>query len=80
MFPPRGFAAAARGELPGIEVAEKYAAFCAERLAKRNIANACVVSADAGRVFAELLPMPAWLRCTSTSPTRGGKLGTRNAA
>src|SRR2546423_781800 len=40
----------------GIEVAEKYAAFCAERLAKRNIANACVVSADAGRVFAELLP------------------------
>ncbi len=40
----------------GIELAEKYAEFCAARLAKRNVANACVISADAGRVFAELLP------------------------
>jgi tRNA (guanine-N7-)-methyltransferase len=40
----------------GIELAEKYAEFCAARLAKRGITNACVISADAGRVFAELLP------------------------
>jgi tRNA (guanine-N7-)-methyltransferase len=40
----------------GIELAEKYAEFCAARLAKRDILNACVISADAGRVFAELLP------------------------
>src|SRR5262249_39543908 len=40
----------------GIELAEKYAEFCAARLAKRKIANACVVSADAGSVFAEILP------------------------
>src|SRR5262245_29314570 len=42
--------------LLGIELAEKYAEFCAARLAKRNVANACAISADAGRVFAELLP------------------------
>ncbi len=40
----------------GIELAEKYAEFCAARLAKWKIPNACVISADAGRVFAELLP------------------------
>ncbi len=40
----------------GIELAEKYAEFCAARLARRKIANACAISADAGRVFAELLP------------------------
>jgi tRNA (guanine-N7-)-methyltransferase len=40
----------------GIELADKYAEFCAARLAKRNIANACVLSGDAGRLFAELLP------------------------
>ena len=40
----------------GIELAEKYAEYCAARLAKRKIGNACVVHADAGRVFAELLP------------------------
>jgi tRNA (guanine-N7-)-methyltransferase len=40
----------------GIELAPKYAEFCAARLAKRDAANARVACADAGRVFAELLP------------------------
>jgi tRNA (guanine-N7-)-methyltransferase len=40
----------------GIEIVERYAAFCASRLMKRNITNAVVAAADAGRVFAELLP------------------------
>src|SRR6185503_14603076 len=40
----------------GIELAEKYAEFCAARLAKWNVPNASVISADAGRMFAELLP------------------------
>lgn len=40
----------------GIEIAQKYAAFSAARLARSGLPNACVVSGDAGRVFAELLP------------------------
>jgi tRNA (guanine-N7-)-methyltransferase len=40
----------------GIEIALKYARFCAAGLAKRNAANAVVVAADAVRVFDELLP------------------------
>jgi tRNA (guanine-N7-)-methyltransferase len=40
----------------GIEVAKKYAAHTAARLAKRNLSNAIIVSGDAQRVFRELLP------------------------
>jgi tRNA (guanine-N7-)-methyltransferase len=40
----------------GIEIAPKYARFSAAGLAKRGIANAVVVIADAVRVFDELLP------------------------
>lgn len=55
------FLAAASVERPdhnflGIEIAAKYARFAAARLAKRGIANAIVVNADAQRLFRELLP------------------------
>jgi tRNA (guanine-N7-)-methyltransferase len=40
----------------GIEIAARYARFAAASLAKRGIAHARVVQADALRVFAELLP------------------------
>jgi tRNA (guanine-N7-)-methyltransferase len=40
----------------GIEIARKYAQFAAAGLAKRAIANARVVAADALRIFSELLP------------------------
>jgi tRNA (guanine-N7-)-methyltransferase len=40
----------------GIEVAYKYARFAAAGLVKRGLTNAMVVSGDALRVFAELLP------------------------
>jgi tRNA (guanine-N7-)-methyltransferase len=40
----------------GIEIAGKYAHFAAARLAKRGLTNAIMVSGDAQRVFAELLP------------------------
>lgn len=40
----------------GIEVAHKYAKFAAARLAKRNLENAIMVSADGLRIFRELLP------------------------
>jgi tRNA (guanine-N7-)-methyltransferase len=39
----------------GIELARKYAMHAAARLARRSLANACVVHGDALRVFAELL-------------------------
>jgi len=40
----------------GIEIAQKYARFCAAQLLKRNLPNAKVVLGDALRVFAEVLP------------------------
>lgn len=40
----------------GIEVSRKYAEYAAARLAKRQLANACVVHGDALRVFRERLP------------------------
>jgi len=40
----------------GIEIGPKYARFAAAGLVKRAIPNAVVVIADAGRVFAEVLP------------------------
>jgi len=51
-------AAAERPEVDflGIEIAQKYARFSAAGLAKRTLANAVVVIADAARVFDELLP------------------------
>ncbi len=51
-------AAAAQPETDflGIEIAHKYARFCAAQLAKRNLPNAKVVWGDALRVFAEVLP------------------------
>ncbi len=40
----------------GIEIAAKYARYCAARLAKQNLDNAQVVHGDGLRVFAEFLP------------------------
>lgn len=40
----------------GIEVAAKYARFCAAKLAKRELENARMVQGEAQRVFAEVLP------------------------
>jgi len=40
----------------GIEIARKYARFAAAALAKRTLTNAVVVTADALRVFHEILP------------------------
>ncbi|MFH1920013.1 MAG: tRNA (guanosine(46)-N7)-methyltransferase TrmB [Planctomycetota bacterium] len=40
----------------GIEIAQKYARFAAAALAKRTLTNAVVVTADALRVFHEILP------------------------
>lgn len=50
-------AAAARPETDflGIEIARKYARFCAAQLLKYNISNAKVVLGDALRVFSEVL-------------------------
>lgn len=40
----------------GIEVAHKYARFSAARLARRDLANAVMVSGDGLRIFRELIP------------------------
>ena len=40
----------------GIEIADRYARYAAAGLAKSGLANACVVSGDALRIFRELLP------------------------
>jgi tRNA (guanine-N7-)-methyltransferase len=40
----------------GMEIADKYARFCAARLAKRELDNARMINADAQRVLAEFLP------------------------
>lgn len=40
----------------GIEIAQKYARHCAARVAKRELANAVMISGNAERVFRELLP------------------------
>jgi tRNA (guanine-N7-)-methyltransferase len=55
------FLAAAAAGMPdrdfmGIEVSQKYARYAAARLAKRQLANACVVHGDALRVFRERFP------------------------
>src|SRR5260221_4647033 len=40
----------------GVEIAAKYARYAAARLAKRELANAILLNADAQRLFRELLP------------------------
>jgi tRNA (guanine-N7-)-methyltransferase len=40
----------------GIEIAAKYARYAAARLAKRELANAILLNADAQRLFRELFP------------------------
>src|SRR5690349_581435 len=55
------FLAQAAGNCPernflGIELAERYARFCAAKLAKQNLKNARVIHGDALRVFADVLP------------------------
>lgn len=40
----------------GIELARKYAAYCAARLARRSVANARMIGGDASRFFREWLP------------------------
>jgi tRNA (guanine-N7-)-methyltransferase len=40
----------------GIEIVERYARFAAHGLARSGLDNACVVRADAQRVFREILP------------------------
>jgi tRNA (guanine-N7-)-methyltransferase len=51
-------AAAARPETDflGIEIAPRYAQFCAAGLARRGLTNAVMVVGDAVRMFAEILP------------------------
>jgi tRNA (guanine-N7-)-methyltransferase len=40
----------------GIEIATKYARYCAARLAKRGLNNAVMVHGDAGHVFRDVIP------------------------
>jgi tRNA (guanine-N7-)-methyltransferase len=40
----------------GIEVSERYARYCAARLARRGLENARMIEGDGQRVFAEFLP------------------------
>jgi tRNA (guanine-N7-)-methyltransferase len=40
----------------GIEIAQKYAKYCAARLARRSLTNAKMIAGDAGKFFAEWLP------------------------
>ncbi|MDO4551480.1 MAG: tRNA (guanosine(46)-N7)-methyltransferase TrmB [Planctomycetia bacterium] len=40
----------------GVEIAPKYAAYCAAHLIRENIMNAAMISADAMQVFRERLP------------------------
>lgn len=40
----------------GIEIVAKYAQYAAARLAREGRTNACLLAADANRVFAEVLP------------------------
>jgi tRNA (guanine-N7-)-methyltransferase len=40
----------------GIEIARKYARFCAARLARNGVGNALMVHGNAERLFAELMP------------------------
>ncbi|MEX2315884.1 MAG: tRNA (guanosine(46)-N7)-methyltransferase TrmB [Pirellulales bacterium] len=40
----------------GVEIARKYARFCAARLARNELGNALMIQADAQRLFGELLP------------------------
>ncbi len=51
-------AATARPETDflGIEIAPRYARFCAAALARRGLTNAVMVVGDAARLFAEILP------------------------
>ncbi len=40
----------------GVEIASKYASYCAARIAKRELSNARIIQGDALRVLAEFLP------------------------
>jgi len=59
LFLQSAAAAVPEHDFLGIELSHKYARFAASRLAKRSVANAIVVDADAQRVFRELLPEAA---------------------
>lgn len=56
LFLTSSAAAAPEHDFLGIELAGKYASFAAARLARAGLTNACVVEADALRVFRERLP------------------------
>ncbi len=56
LFLHREATASPQKNLLGIEISLKYARFAASRLARAEIANACVVHADARQIFSEMLP------------------------
>jgi tRNA (guanine-N7-)-methyltransferase len=56
LFIQSAAAAAPERNFLGIEIAQKYAHYCAARLAKHDLSNAVMVSGDAERIFRELLP------------------------
>ena len=56
LFLASAAAGAPEHDFLGIEVSQKYARHAAARLAKRQLANACVVHGDALRIFRERLP------------------------
>ena len=55
LFLQSAAAAAAAHNFLGIEIARKYARYCAARLARSDLANALVVNGDAQRLFRERL-------------------------
>ena len=56
LFLASAAAAAPERDFLGLEISRKYARFCAARLARLGLTNACACCADALRVFRELLP------------------------
>jgi tRNA (guanine-N7-)-methyltransferase len=56
LFLQSAAAAAPDHNFLGIEIAHKYAHYCAARLAKHDLSNAVIASGDGERIFRELLP------------------------
>lgn len=56
LFLERASAACPERNFLGIEIATKYARYCASRLAKKAVRNAVVVHGDANDVFRDVLP------------------------
>jgi tRNA (guanine-N7-)-methyltransferase len=56
MFLQNAAAGTPEHDFLGTEIARKYAAFSASRLARRELSNAIMLRCDANRLFAELLP------------------------